>query len=265
MKTKRMSMTLKKVYHNSVNWVKSLILEFKRVPAWMVALSAVATVLMNILANKGLFTSEYLSLDAGFTISFIMFLVMDITTQRYGGKASLAVTLFDVASALLFAGIMYGVAQIPESEMSGWGLGKDASDALNGVIGNSPAVVGVSLFAFLCSSVTDIFSNITFGKWMEKSKTFGGNTNKRGAKGFFIYFVRAYGSTFLSQLVDNCVFQFIAYNFIFTWFSGTQLSVFIGASVGAVAELIMELAFAPIGYLATTKKDTSKNLPTTSN
>lgn len=254
-------------------FIKDCVTDFKKVPSWMIALSVVAVVLMNILANKGLFSSGYLALDCGFLISWIMFLVMDIVTQRYGGKASLAVTMFDVAVAAAMALLMYGIAQIPETQTTGWMVGTDGSQALNNVIGNSIMVVGVSLFAFIVSSGVDILSNMTIGKWMKNSKTFKGEDGKRSVKGFFIYFSRAYTSTFLSQLVDNIVFQFIAYNFLFKWFYNpsfadgvnpgalllngeAQLTILMGALVGAVAELIMELAFAPIGYLAITKKKT---------
>jgi len=252
------------------NFIKQSVADFKKVPSWLVGLSVVTVVLMNILANKGLFASGNLALDSGFLISWVMFLVMDIVTQRYGGKASFAVTVFDVGVALFMALLMFGIAQIPETATSGWMLGEEASNALNNVIGNSILVVLVSLLAFVVASIIDIISNVTVGKWLGKSKTFKGEDKKRTVKGFFVYFTRAYSSTFLSQLADNIVFQLIAYNFLFNWFydpdfvgnapgamlgnSQAQLALLTGALVGAVAELIMELAFAPIGYFTITKK-----------
>lgn len=241
------------------NFLKSMLNSFRTVPAAMVAMSAVATVLMNILANKGLFSSGYLSLDAGFTISFIMFLVMDIVTQKYGGKASLAVTIFDVMVALVFAAILFGVSKIPETSFCGWGCSESEAEWLNNVIGNSWSVIAVSLLAFLVSTGADVLINVGIGKAFKKNAFFADSISRRSVKGFFIYFSRAYGSTFISQLVDNLVFQFIAYNFIFDWFDGTQLSIFMGALVGAVAELLMELIFAPIGYFAVSKKSSEYN------
>lgn len=239
-------------------FLKECITDFKKVPSWIIALSVVAAVLMNLLANKTLYSDgSYLSLDCGFLISWVMFLCMDIATQKYGPKASITITLFDVLVALLFSGIMFGIAAIPQSQVSGWFgaeglLSEEIAGTLNGVVGGTWLVVLTSLFAFICASGVDIFSNVTFGKWMEKSPTFKNCTGKRTVKGFFIYFVRAYGSTFLSQLTDNLVFQMIAYPLLFN-IPCTPFSVFMGALVGAVAELIMELAFAPVGYLAITK------------
>ena len=237
------------------NYIKSCIEDFKKVPSWIVVLSAVAAVLMNILANKTLYSDgSFLSLDCGFLISWVMFLSMDIATQKYGGKASFAITIFDVTVALGFSGIMYGIACVPESGVSGWFRSDIEATALNEVVGGTWLVVLTSLFAFIVSSGVDILSNVTFGRWMENSKTFSGATGKRTLKGFFIYFVRAYGSTFLSQLADNLVFQMIAYPLLFN-IPCTPFSIFMGALVGAVAELVMELVFAPIGYLAITKNE----------
>ena len=186
-------------------------------------------------------------------VSWVMFLVMDIATQRYGGKASFAITIFDVAVALAMSGIMAAVAAIPESAVSGWFQTEEAAAAMNGLVGNSYLVILTSLFAFVCSSGVDILSNIRIGKLFNKTKTFEGEGNKRTFKGFIVYFFRAYGSTFLSQLTDNLVFQGIAYPLLFT-IPCSPLSIFLGATLAAVVELVVEFVFAPVGYLAITKK-----------
>ena len=233
---------------------KGYIDAFKKVPAWLVGLSVVTTVLMNLLANKTLYSDGvYLSIDCGLMVSWVMFLVMDIVTQRYGGKASFAVTIFDVIVALGMSGIMVGVAAIPESAVSGWFQTEEAAATLNGLVGNNYLVILVSLFAYVCSSGVDIISNLTIGKLFNKTKTFEGENNKRTFKGFIVYFFRAYGSTFLSQLTDNLVFQAIAYPCLFT-IPCSPLSIFLGALLAAVVELVAEMAVAPIGYLATTDK-----------
>ncbi len=235
-------------------FLKSYVDAFKSVPAWLIALSVVTTVLMNLLANKTLYSDGvYLSIDCGLMVSWVMFLVMDIATQRYGGKASFAITIFDVLVALAMSGIMVGVAAIPESSVSGWFMGDEAAGSLNGLIGNNYLVILTSLFAFICSSGVDILSNVTIGKLFNKTKTFEGEANKRTFKGFIVYFFRAYGSTFLSQLTDNLVFQGIAYPLLFT-IPCSPLSIFLGALLAAVVELVAEFAFAPVGYLAITKK-----------
>lgn len=236
------------------NFVKTSVAEFKKVPSWLVALSVVATVLMNLLANKTLYSDgAFISCDCAILISWVMFLSMDIVTQRFGGKASFAVTIFDVIVALAMSGIMVGIAAVPESPVSGWFRTEDGAAALNEVIGTNYLVVLTSLFAFVCASGADILSNVTIGKLFEKTKTFEGENNKRTFKGFIVYFARAYASTFLSQFVDNFVFAIIAYPLLFT-IPCTPGSIALSAFLGAVIELLFELAFAPIGYFATTNK-----------
>ena len=155
-------------------FIKDCVNDFKKVPSWIVALSVVATVLMNLLANKCLYSDgEFLSTDCALLISWISFLTMDIATQRYGGKASFAITMFDVGVALSMSGIMAGIAAIPESAYSGWFQSEEAVVALNGLIGNNYLVVLTSLFAFLCSSLIDISSNIGIGKLFKNVDTTG--------------------------------------------------------------------------------------------
>ena len=235
-------------------FIKESVSDFKKVPSWLVALSVVTTVLMNLLANKSLIATDWWTGDCGVIVSWVMFLVMDIVTQRYGGKASFAVTMFDVAVALLMGGLMAGVAAVPESSISGWFYGPEASQALNNVIGNNYLVLLVSLFAFICASCVDILMNVTIGKAFQKTKTFANDTNKRGAKGFFIYFCRAYASTFVSQFVDNFVFASIAVPLLFKYPCNIW-SLAVGAFLGAITELVIELIFAPIGYAAICKKE----------
>lgn len=233
-------------------FIKDCVSDFKKVPSWIVALSLAATVLMNILANKALFTDgKFISTDCALLISWISFLTMDIATQRYGGKASFAITMFDVAVALAMSGIMAGIAAIPESAYSGWFQTEEAAIALNGLIGNNYLVVLTSLFAFLCSSIIDITANIGIGKLFKNANV---AELKKSPKTFFIWFTRAYASTFLSQFVDNLVFQAIAYPLLFH-IPCSPLSITLSALLGAIFELVAEIIFAPVGFVAVSKKE----------
>ena len=235
-------------------FIKSSIDEFKKVPSWLIGLSVATTIIMNILANKTLFSdSSLFSVDCAIIFSWVMFLVMDIATQKYGGKASFSITMFDVFVALGISGLMSIVAIIPETSVSGWFQTEEVSSALNNLIGNNYLVVITSLFAFVCASIVDIVSNLTIARWLNNTKVFNGENNKRTVKGFFVYVMRAYASTFLSQFVDNLVFMIIAYPLLFNMPCSIG-SILLGAFLVSVAELVVELIFAPIGYLSTTDK-----------
>ena len=236
------------------HFIRSSIEEFKKVPSWLVALSAVTTIMMNILANKTLFSdSSLLSVDCAIIVSWVMFLVMDIVTQKYSGKASFFVTIFDVLVALGISGLMYVVSIIPETTVSGWFQTEEVATALNNLIGNSYLVIMTSLFAFICASIVDIVSNLTIARCLNNTKVFNGENNKRTVKGFFVYVIRAYVSTFLSQFVDNVVFMIIAYPLLFNMPCSIS-SILLGALLVSIAELMVEFIFAPIGYLTTTER-----------
>lgn len=242
---------MKKIKYFMISCVE----EFKKVPSWLIALSVVTTIVMNLLANKTLFSdSSFFSVDCGITVCWVMFLVMDIVTQKYGGKASFAITIFDVLLALIMSALMCIVAIIPETAVSGWFQTEEASSALNNLIGNNYLVVSTSLFAFICASIVDIVSNLILGKWLNNTELFKGQNNKRTVKGFFVYVIRAYVSTFMSQFVDNLVFMIIAYPLLFNMPCSIG-SILLGAFLVSIAELILEFIFAPIGYLTTTQKN----------
>ena len=237
-----------------INFIKSCIEDFKKVPSWLISLSAVTTILMNILANKTLFSDANLfSIDCGIIVSWVMFLIMDVATQKYGGKASFAITIFDILVSLVMSGLMFVVSIIPETSVSGWFQAEEVSVVLNNLIGNNYLIVVTSLFAFLCASVVDIALNITLAKLLNNVRIFKDENGKRTIKGLFIYIMRAYGSTFLSQFVDNLVFMVIAYPLLFNM-SCSISSILMGAFLVSVAELIIEFIFAPIGFLSTTNK-----------
>ena len=75
--------------------------------------------------------------------------------------------------------------------------------------------------------------------------------------GKLAYAMRTYVSTFIGQFLDNFIFSVIVFVFFapifWNGFSWTVLQCVTCAITGAVAELIMEIAFSPIGYRITRK------------
>jgi uncharacterized PurR-regulated membrane protein YhhQ (DUF165 family) len=84
-----------------------------------------------------------------------------------------------------------------------------------------------------------------------------GRVFKNNPDGKFAYGMRSYISTFIGQFMDNFIFSlivFVGFAPIF-WdgFHWTVLQCAMCALTGAVAELIMEVIFSPIGYRIVTK------------
>ena len=77
------------------------------------------------------------------------------------------------------------------------------------------------------------------------------------ADGKMAFMMRSYVSTFVGQFLDNLIFSLIVFTYFapIFWdgFCWTPLQCAMCALTGAVAELIMEVVFSPIGYRITKK------------
>ena len=103
-----------------------------------------------------------------------------------------------------------------------------------------------STVAFLSSALINNMLNFSIGRVF-----------KNNPDGKFAYGMRSYISTFIGQFMDNFIFSlivFVGFAPIF-WdgFHWTVLQCAMCALTGAVAELIMEVIFSPIGYRIVTK------------
>lgn len=208
------------------------------IPATVVSLFVVSVICMNLLANKTIYQTTWIALDGGILISWLSFMCMDIITKYFGPKASNKIALLAAAINLLTCLIFYIASIIPSN----------AADytALNSILGGTWFILLGSTIAFLASAVINNVLNWTIGK------TFVSNPD-----GKLAYAVQTYVSTFIGQFLDNLIFSIIVF-VIFApiyWdgFHWTFLQCITCALTGAVAELIMEIIFSPIGYQIVTK------------
>ena len=225
---------------------KETTLLFRSIPSVVVSLFVVSVISMNLLANKTLVQNEYIALDGGILISWLSFMCMDIITKYFGPKASNKVVLLASAINLLTCLIFYVVSVIPSS----------ASDytALNSRLGGTWFILLSSTIAFVVSAVVNNILNWLIGKAFQK------NPN-----GKLAYATQTYVSTFIGQFLDNLIFSMLVFMLFapIFWdgFSWTAVQCTMCALTGAVAELIMEVAFSPIGYKVI-KKWRSQNVGT---
>lgn len=220
-----------------INWInqekKETILLFRSIPSIVVSLFVVSVICMNLLANKTLVQTEIIALDGGVLISWLSFMCMDIITKYFGPKASNKVALLASGINLLTSLIFYIASIIPS----------DASNytALNGILGGTWFILLGSTIAFLVSALLNNFLN-----WLI------GSIFKNNPNGKLAYTTQTYVSTFIGQFVDNLVFSVIVFMLFaplyWNGFSWTFLQCITCALTGAVAELIMEIVFSPIGF-----------------
>ena len=216
------------------NLFKDYQLLLKNVPALVMTLFCASVILMNLAANKTIVSiGSWFALDGGILVSWLSFMTMDIVTKRFGPKAATRLSIVATMVNLLACLVLFIVAKIPSSV--------DDYTALNSIFGGTWFILLSSTIAFIASAIINNFMNSAIGKMFKR------NPDSKAA-----YVTRTYISTFLGQFFDNLVFAvltFMLFAPIF-WdgFSWTFLQCITCALTGAVAELIMEVIFSPIGY-----------------
>jgi len=223
-------------------WIKREIEEttllLRYIPATVVTLFVVSVVSMNLLANKTIFMREWIAIDAGILISWLSFMCMDIITKHFGPRASNRVSVLASGINLLTCLIFFVASIIPSN----------ANDytAFDTIFGGTWFVLLGSTVAFLSSAVINNSLNHAIG-----------SAFKHNPDGRLAFAMRAYVSTFIGQFFDNFIFSVIVFVFFapIFWdgFCWTILQCSTCALTGALLELIMEIAFSPIGYRIVTK------------
>ena len=210
----------------------------RSIPATVVTLFVVSVICMNLLANKTLLQLPWIALDGGILISWLSFMCMDIITKHFGPKASNRISVLACGINLLTCAIFFIAAAIPSN----------AGDfsAFDGIFGGTWFILLGSTVAFLASAVLNNTLNWLIGKMI-----------RRKPDGKLAYAMRTYISTFIGQFFDNFLFSIIVFvifaPIFWNGFSWTVLQCAMCALTGAVAELIMEIIFSPIGYRITMK------------
>lgn len=217
---------------------KSYEILLRSVPATVVTLLVVSVICMNLLANKTLLQLDWIALDGGILISWLSFMCMDMVTKHFGPKASNRLTVLAAMINLLVCVIFFVASLIPSNA-------GDYSE-FDRIFGGTWFILLGSTVAFLCSAMINNFLNWMIGKAFVKNPD-----------GKLAYIMRSNISTFIGQFLDNLIFSLIVFSFFapifWNGFHWTVLQCSMCALTGAIAELIMSIAFSPIGYKITKK------------
>ena len=228
-------MKIKQILKNEKEEMSILL---KSIPSIIVTLFVVSVICMNLLANKTLYQNEWIALDGGILISWLSFMCMDIITKHFGPKASNSISLLAVMINLLTCLIFFTASVIPSNA-------NDYS-AFDGIFGGTWFILLGSTVAFLASAVINNMLNFMIGRAF-----------RRKPDGKLAYCMQTYISTFIGQFLDNFIFSLIVFvGFAPIFWDGFRWSVlqcFSCALTGAVAELLMEICFSPIGYRIVSK------------
>ncbi len=229
------------------NYIKFTGKVLKDVPAIFFALVSMTLFVMNILAGKSISLNvEYLALDTGILASWIVYLILDIVTKRYGPKHANVLSITSVVISVFFCLILYLASVIPGIWHTAHGVANSQTinQAINKTLGGTWYVLLVSAVCFVLSAFVNNYTNHLVGK------LFVGKLSDKAD-----YYLRSSVSTLLSQFIDNFVFAITVGHFFFDW---TIIQCITCSLLGMCAELIVQLVFSPIGYriyLKTFKKE----------
>ena len=206
------------------------------VPPIVLTFLVLAVVGMNLLANKSINTGvEWLALDCGILLSWLIFLCMDVLTHCYGPRAATAMSIVALMVNLFMAFVFFIASKVPGVWGESFVDGSEViiNTALDNTIGGTWFIILGSSIAFIVSAVVNNFLNYGIGTWLKKNSGFGA------------FALRSYVSTFVGQFTDNIVFALLVSRVFFGW---TPLQCFTCALTGAVLELLFEVFFSPVGY-----------------
>lgn len=208
----------------------------RNIPSLVVSLFIVSVIVMNLLANKELFSTKYLALDCGFTVSWVSFLCMDMICKHFGGKQAAKISLLALFINLMVCLLFKLMSLTPGmwGEFYSTGL-TEVNDSLNSTFGGSWYIVLGSSTAMLVSAICNSIINTFIGKRLKKDN-------------FVSFAIRSYISTGIAQFLDNLVFAVMVSYVFFGW---TPLQVITCSFTGALAELLFEIVLSPVGYRVT--------------
>ncbi|MBR1746811.1 MAG: VUT family protein [Clostridia bacterium] len=215
----------------------------RSVPSAILALFVTSVVSMNLLANKSIdLNLDWLALDCGLIFSWVAFLTMDVVTKRFGVRAANMLSIIALLINLLASVLFIAAAYIPGTWSQSYVDGSEAiiNFALDGTFKSAWYVIMGSSIAFIVSAFLNNFLNFAIGKLFKK-------------KNFLAFSVSSYASTFIGQFVDNLLFALIVSLNFFGW---SILQCVTCALTGAVAELLAEVVFSPVGYRVVKKMET---------
>ena len=173
------------------------------------------------------------SLTCGVLLWPLEFVMTDIVNEYYGPKAVRRISLTAVALISYAFLMFYAAIHVPPADF--W-LGShvkdgvpDMQNAFNGIFGQGMRIIIGSLVAFMVSQLVDVAI-------FHKIKKITGDKK---------VWLRATGSTLVSQLVDSYIVLFIAFTGVFSW----QQILAIGI-VNYIYKAVMAIILTPVIYVA---------------
>lgn len=176
--------------------------------------------------NLGLFTFPSVVLSVGVILWPVVFISTDLVNEYFGKPAVRRLTLLTVAMIAMTFVVLYVASSVPT-----WENSPVKSEQFDAVFRQSQWIIVGSIIAFAVSQLVDV---AVF--WFFRERTGGRQL-----------WLRATGSTVVSQLIDTFVINFIAFVVPGKMTFDTYLAV---AGSAYVYKLIIAIVATPVIYFA---------------
>lgn len=231
---------MEKLVANCKKELKDFKMLMNAVPTMVVTLYVLSVIFANIFASKELVNISWLALDCGFLFSWMMFLCMDIITKRFGPKASIRISFMCIGINILTCAVFFLLGNIGGNWASFYDTGlPEVNDGINSLFRGNWFILAGSMFAMAVSAVVNSVLNHLIGKALKKDN-------------FATFSLRTYVSTAIGQFIDNFIFASVVSYTLFGW---TFKQIIFCSIAGAIAELLAEVIFSPVGYRICKKWD----------
>lgn len=205
-------------------------LQKKTLDYWLIlgCVYCVYIVMQNLFEMKTLGTSTLAIMGGGTIISWIPFVIMDVTSEVWGEKKS--VQLFTIAGFLNISTVLLAqlVIHLP-------GVYPEQNAAFTQIFSNGPRTVISSFIAFYLGNLVNV-------KIMVKMRE-----NSRNQKSNLLFFMRAVVSTIFGQILDNLTFAILAFAPVgLSVFEMTWKDILSTSMIGTCFETGIEACFVPV-------------------
>lgn len=207
--------------------------------SWLLILTGtycVISVMMNYLCMKPLnFGTGVVWMDGGLLISWIVFLISNVIVEAYDKKT--AILISGIATVLTLAISFLGVAEVKMPTLPQYA---DQAEHFAHIFSNGPRTILSSAIAFFVGN----WVNVSVIARLKQSATRFTNS----------FWLRAVVSTIVGQIVDNSLFQVLAFAPIgLSVYEMLWHDIWTAVGISSLFETVVEALFVPLITLPLTK------------
>lgn len=216
---------------------------------WLLALTGtycVISVMMNLLCMKPMsFGTGFIWMDGGLLISWVVFLISNVITEVYGKRPAIVVA--GIATVVAFFSSVIAAVEVYLPTLPEYA---EQAEHFANIFSNGPRTILSSATAFFIGNVINVEIIDRF------RLRAAANSNDNAARFTF----RAVFSTIAGQLVDNALFQTLAFAPVgFSVYEMRWQDIGTAVATGTVIETVVEACF--IGFITIPLTKYLKRLP----